>query len=117
MNNLKIAEEFIEGTKDIDSPEKGFGQYGALPPDLRKKMNSLAKGYIVISECIDKALKVLKEEQESVEHQIFFIDMADRWTHEDYENHAKLEKESAKIREELVALENAISPGDNENEQ
>lgn len=115
MNNLRIAEEFIERTREIDNPEKGYGQYGILLPGLRQKMNSLAKGYIVISECIDKILKELKEEQESVEHQIWFIDMADRWTHDDYTNHARLEKESAKIREKIVALENAIS-GDNEND-
>jgi hypothetical protein len=115
MNNLKIAKEFIEGTREIDNPEKGYGQYGTLPPELRQKMNSLAKGYIVINECIDKILKELKEEQESVEHKIWFIDMADRWTHDDYKDHARLEKESAKIREKIVALENAIS-GDNEND-
>lgn len=117
MNNLRIAEEFIEGTKDLENGGADYGKYGAFRKETRIKMRSLAKGYIRVSECVEKRIRELTEEQESVEHQIWFIDMADRWTHEDYENHAKLEKESAKIREELVALENAISPGDNENEQ
>ena len=114
MNNIKIAEEFIEGTKDLENGGTEYGEYGALREPIRIKMRSLAKGYIVISECIDKILKELKEEQESVEHKIWFIDMADRWTHDDYTNHARLEKESAKIREKIVALENAISPGEEE---
>lgn len=96
MNNLKIAEEFIEGTKDLENGGTEYGEYGTLREPLRTKMRSLAKGYIVISECIDKILKELKEEQESVEHKIWFIDMADRWTHDDYKDHDRLQKKVQK---------------------